>query len=152
MLMGPAGSKTNPGQTEPTMTTKITKTEAAAIAYDDACRAYTFACQRRARICSAARAFESGAALTWSQEDELYDACRIKVGNRAYDMTLAELAAMARVVAAEIVKAACALCDELGEEADRLEQAAAKRAARKAAAKAAAIAAAEAAFAAAMAA
>jgi hypothetical protein len=135
--MGPAGSKTNPGQTEPTMNAKITKTEAAALAYDDACRAYTNAGYRNIRIRNAVRAFESGAALTWAQEDEIYDACRIKVGNRAYNMTLAELAPMAKEVAAEIVKDASALCDKLGEEADRLERAAARRAARKAAAVAA---------------
>lgn len=149
--MGPAGSKTNPGQTEPTMT-KITKTEAAALAYDNACAAYTTAQHEINRIWKIVRIVREGGTLTWSQEDALVDVCRTKVGNRAYDMTHAELAEMANQIVRENLAAAGALCDELGETADRLEQAAARREARKAAAKAAEIAAAEAAFTAAMAA
>ena len=146
--MGPAGSKTNPGQTEPTMTT-ATKTEAAALAYDDACRAYTTAQHEINRIWKIVRIVREGGTLNTNQEDALVDVCRTKVGNRAFDMTHAEMAEMANRTVRENLAAASALCDELGEIADKLEQAAARREARKAAAKAAEIAAA---FAAAMAA
>jgi len=146
--MGPAGSKTNPGQTEPTMTT-ATKTEAAALAYDDACRAYTNAQHESIRIWKSIRIVRDGGTLNTNQEDVLVDVCRTKVGNRAYYMNHAEMAEMAAQISRENITAASALCDKLGEEADRLERAAARRAARKAAAKAAEIAAA---FAAAMAA
>jgi len=131
------------------MNAKITKTEAAALAYDDACRAYTNAQHQSIRIWKSIRIVRDGGALTWSQEDVLVDVCRTKVGNRAYNMTHAEMAEMAAQISRENLAAASALCDELGEIADKLEQAAARREARKAAAKAAEIAAA---FAAAMAA
>ncbi len=147
--MGPAGSKTNPGQTEPTMTSKMNKTEAAALAYDNACAAYTKAQHESIRIWKSIRVAREGGALTWSQEDVLVDVCRTKVSNLAYHMTHAEMAEMAVQISRESIAAASALCDELGEIADKLEQAAARREARKAAAKAAEIAAA---FAAAMAA
>ena len=135
--MGPAGSKTNPGQTEPTMTTKMNKTEAAALAYDNACAAYTTAQYEINRIWKVVRIVREGGALTWSQEDALVDVCRTKVGNLAFYMNHAEMAEMANKVVRENLAAASALCDELGEIADKLEQAAARREARKAAAKAA---------------
>jgi hypothetical protein len=121
---------------------KITKTEAAALAYDDACRAYTNAQHQSIRIWKSIRIVRDGGALTWSQEDVLVDVCRTKVGNLAYYMNHAEMAEMAAQISRESIAAASALCDELGEIADKLEQAAARREARKAAAKAAEIAAA----------
>ncbi len=147
--MGPAGSKTNPGQTEPTMNAKMNKTEAAALAYDNACAAYTKAQHESIRIWKSIRIVRDGGTLNTNQEDVLVDVCRTKVGNLAYHMTHAEMAELAAQISRENITAASALCDELGEIADKLEQAAARREARKAAAKAAEIAAA---FAAAMAA
>jgi hypothetical protein len=129
--------------------TTATKTEAAALAYDDACRAYTNAQHESIRIWKSIRIVRDGGTLNTNQEDVLVDVCRTKVGNRAYYMNHAEMAEMAAQISRENITAASALCDKLGEEADRLERAAARRAARKAAAKAAEIAAA---FAAAMAA
>jgi hypothetical protein len=129
--------------------TTATKTEAAALAYDDACRAYTTAQHEINRIWKIVRIVREGGTLNTNQEDVLVDVCRTKVGNRAFDMTHAEMAELANLTVRENLAAASALCDELGEIADKLEQAAARREARKAAAKAAEIAAA---FAAAMAA
>jgi hypothetical protein len=134
------------------MNTKITKTEAAALAYDNACAAYTAAQHQSIRIGKSIRILRDGGTLNTNQEDVLYDACYTRLGMRAYNMTIAAAAEMAAQIVRENLAAASALCDELGEIADKLEQAAARREARKAAAKAAEIAAAEAAFAAAMAA
>jgi hypothetical protein len=131
------------------MTTKITKTEAAALAYDNACAAYTTAQHEINRIWKVVRIVREGGTLNTNQEDVLVDVCRTKVGNRAYYMNHAEMAEMSNQIVRENLAAASALCDELGEIADKLEQAAARREARKAAVKAAEIAAA---FAAAMAA
>jgi hypothetical protein len=133
------------------MTTKTTKT-AAALAYDNACAAYTTAQHEINRIWKVVRIVRDGGTLNTNQEDVLVDVCRTKVGNLAFYMTHAELAEMSNQIVRENLATASALCDELGEIADKLEQAAARREARKAAVKAAEIAAAEAAFAAAMAA
>jgi hypothetical protein len=124
------------------MSAKMNKAEAAALAYDDACRAYTKAQHESIRIWKSIRIVRDGGALTWSQEDVLYDACYTRLGMRAYNMTIAAAAEMAAQISRENIAAASALCDELGEIADKLEQAAARREARKAAAKAAEIAAA----------
>jgi hypothetical protein len=131
------------------MNAKITKTEAAALAYDNACAAYTNAQHESIRIWKSIRIVRDGGTLNTNQEDVLYDACYTRLGMRAYNMTIAAAAEMAAQISRENIAAASALCDELGEIADKLEQAAARREARKAAAKAAEIAAA---FAAAMAA
>jgi hypothetical protein len=114
-----------------------TKTEAAALAYDNACAAYTTAQYEINRVWKVVRIVREGGTLNTNQEDVLVDVCRTKVGNLAFYMTHAEMAEMANRTVRENLAAASALCDKLGEEADRLEQAAAKRAARKAAAKAA---------------
>ena len=124
------------------MNANATKTEAAALAYDNACVAYTKAQYEINRIWKVVRIVREGGALTWSQEDALVDVCRTKVGNIAFYMNHAEMAEMANQIVRENLAAASALCDELGEIADKLEQAAARREARKAAAKAAQIAAA----------
>jgi hypothetical protein len=119
------------------MTTKITKTEAAALAYDNACAAYTTAQHEINRTYKVVRIVRDGGTLNTNQEDVLVDVCRTRVGNLAFYMTHAEMAEMANQIVRENLAAASALCDELGEIADKLEQAAARREARKAAAKAA---------------
>ena len=135
--MGPAGSKTNPGQMEPTMTTKTTKLDAALAAMNDAERAHDFACYTSKRTRIAINIVEAGGKLTESQEDTLIDACRTKIGNLAFHMTHAELAVMAAEVIKSNIEATWAVLGAALDEMDRQERIANQRAARREARKAA---------------
>lgn len=120
-------------QTEPTMTTKITKLEAATSAHDAAEAAWERAAYVHGQVLRVCRTLREGGTINERAEDVLVDAVRAKIGSKAYNLGHEVLAEQARSITYAAQTEAFAAWTAAIDALEAAEKAAARNARRRAA-------------------